>query len=100
VQPAPQRLDRVLFILQLLGQLAELLDLAPVHRLEQILARRKMAVERADADAGAFCDGLQARFGAAGAEHGFGRFEHALAIAHGVGAGLSGLVGVVIHAAM
>ena len=36
--------------------------------------------------------------GAAGAEHGLGRLQHALAIAHRVGAGLAGLVGVVVHA--
>ncbi|MBV9238235.1 MAG: hypothetical protein JOZ94_20555 [Xanthobacteraceae bacterium] len=39
-QPTSQSLDRLRFPLQLLGKLGELLDLAPVHRLEQGLARR------------------------------------------------------------
>jgi hypothetical protein len=56
-----------------------------------------MPIERADADAGALGHGLQARFRAARVENGLGGFEHALAIAHGIGAGLPGLVAVVVH---
>jgi len=57
-----------------------------------------MPVQRADADAGAFGHRLQARLGTAGAEHRLCRLEHALAIAHGVGARFAGSVGVVVHA--
>ena len=84
--------------LQLLGKFAELLDLASVHGFEQRLARREMAVERADADAGAFCHGLQARLRTAGAEHGLRSLQHALAIAHRIRAGLANMsVGTFCH---
>src|SRR6185312_7963917 len=69
-QPAAQRVDRRSLALQLLGQLAELLDLAAIDRLIERLARRKMAIERADADAGFARDRFQARIRAAGAEYG------------------------------
>ena len=88
-QPAPQGVDRIGFALQLLGQFAELLHLAPIDGLEQGLAGREVAIERADADAGASRHGLQARVRPAGAEHGLRGLQHALAIAHRVGAGLA-----------
>ena len=48
-----------------------------------------MAVERADADAGAFRDGLEARVRAAGAENLGGRFEQTHPIARRIGTGLA-----------
>ena len=75
--------------LQLLGQIGKLLHLAAVHRLEQGLARREMAVKRADADAGGLRDGFEAGIRATGAEHDFRSFENTFAVPHGVGARLS-----------
>jgi hypothetical protein len=48
-----------------------------------------MAVKRADADASRARDGFEARFGAAGAEHGFCRLKDAFAIPNSVGARLA-----------
>jgi hypothetical protein len=73
----------------LFREFRELLHLAPIDRLEQVLAGREVAIQRADADPGAFCHGLQARLRTAGAEHGLGGLQHALAIADRIGAGLS-----------
>ena len=96
LQPAAQRLDRLGLVLQLLGQFAELLHLAPIDGLEQGLARREVPIERADADTGPSRHGLQARVGAAGAEHRLRRLQHALAVADRVGAGLSNMFGGLI----
>ncbi len=54
MQPAPQGLDGGASPPKLFGKLAELVDLVAIDRLEQGLARREVAVERSDADAGAF----------------------------------------------
>ncbi len=48
---------------QSLGQTRELVDFAAIDRLEQGFARREVTVERADADAGALGDSLEARLG-------------------------------------
>src|SRR6185437_7449682 len=94
-QPAAQRVDRRSLALQLL---AELLDLAAIDGLIERLARRKMAIERADADAGFARDRFQARIRAAGAEYGLGRLQHAVAIPQRVGARLAGaLCGANFH---
>ena len=98
-QPAAQRLDRRRFALQLLGELAELLDLAAIDRLVTAprasgngdracrCRRRRVARHR-----------LQARVRAAGAEHGLRRLQHALAVAQRIGARLSrGLCGPICH---
>ena len=78
-------------------EIAEVFDLEAIDRFIEGLARRKVAIERADADAGKARYGLQTRVAAAGAEYGLRRFQHALAIAHGIGAGLAGVVGMVVH---
>ena len=84
-----KRFDRRSFGLQLFGEIGELLDLAPIDRLEQRLAGREMPVQRADADAGVPRHGLQAGIWAAGAEHRFCRLQHPLAIADRIGARLA-----------
>ena len=55
-----KRFDRRRLVLQLFRKFDELLDLAAIDGLEQRLARREMAVERADADPGASRHRLQA----------------------------------------
>jgi hypothetical protein len=52
-----------------LGEIAELLDLAPVDGLVQCFAGREMAVECSDTDAGTPRHGVQACVGSAVAEH-------------------------------
>ena len=54
---------------KLLGEIDELVDLVAVDGLEQRLARREMAIERADADPGRAGHRLEAGVRAAGAEH-------------------------------
>ncbi len=85
-QPAPQRIHGRGLALQLLRQIAELLDLAPVDRLEQSFAGGEVAVQRADADTGLSCDRFEARVRAAGAEDDLCRFENALPVANGISA--------------
>ena len=63
-----------------------MVDFAAIDRLEQGLAGREMAIEGADADAGAARHRLEARVRAAGAEHRFRCLEHPLAIANRIGA--------------
>ena len=93
-----ERLDWRGFALQVLRQLPELLHLPAIDGLEQRLARRKVAVERADADTGPPRHGFEARLRAAGAEDRLRRFQHALAIAERVGAGLAeGFRGLISH---
>ena len=77
------------FLPHLPGKLGQLVDLAAIDRLEQGLARREVAVERADADAGPPGDGLQARVRAAGAENPGSRLEQPLAVADRIGARLA-----------
>src|SRR5437762_1388586 len=67
-------------------QLDELLHLAAIDCLEQRLARREMAVKRADADPGAARHGLQAGLRAAGTEDRLRGLQQALAVANRVGA--------------
>ena len=87
-QPAAQGIDGRGSHLQLFRQFDELLHLAAIDCLEQILTRREVAVERPDADAGPSGHGLQARVRTARAEHGLCRLQHALAIANRIGAWL------------
>ena len=97
-QPATQRVDGLSLALQRFRQFAELLHFAPIHRLEQGLASREVAVQRPDADTGASCHGLQARVRTAGAEHNLGSLQHALAIANRIGAGsANSFCGLICH---
>ena len=69
MEPAPQRLQRRRLGSERDGEIDKLVDLAAVDSLEQRLARREMAIERADADPGGAGHGLEARIRPAGAEH-------------------------------
>ena len=71
---------------QLVGALAEDVDLVAVHRLDERLARGEVPVQRADADAGVAGDVLEGDLGAAGGEGGGGGVDQELAVAHRVGA--------------
>ena len=86
-KPAPQCLERIGLLPQLLREIAELLHLTTVDRLEQGFARRKVTVERADPHAGTFRHRLQARFRAAGAEHRLRSLQQPFTIANGIGTG-------------
>src|ERR1700722_467473 len=88
-QPAPQGINCIGLALQRFRQFAELLHLAPVDGLEQRLTCRKVAIKRPDADPGPSRHSLEARLGAAGAEHGFRSLQHTLAITDRVGARFS-----------
>ena len=100
MQPAPQGLDGGSLPPQLIRELAELIHLVAIDRLEQRFASRKVAVERSDADASALGHGFEAGVRAAGAEDRGGRLQETLAIADRVGAGPArGLSGMIWHIA-
>ena len=80
-------------VIEPVGQLGELFDLAAIDRLEQRLARREMAVERCRCRPRPGAPPPRGWPRAAGAEDGLRRLEHALAIAHRVGAGPARLPG-------
>jgi hypothetical protein len=62
------------------------LDLVDVDRLEQVLARREMAVQRADPDLGAARDVLERGGGAVGGERLAGGCHELVVVAPGIGA--------------
>jgi hypothetical protein len=89
VQPAAQSFDRRRFAGEPLRELGELIDFAPIDRLEQDFAGREVSIERSDPDPGALRHGFEAGVGPAGAEDVSRRLEQALAIANRVGARLA-----------
>ena len=94
MQPCAQRFRRMPVLGQLFGEVAEMVHLMAINRLEQGLARREMPVERADADACLTRNRFQARLRAAGAEDLRRRFEQKLAVADRIGARLRWVLAV------
>ena len=68
MQPPAQRLDRLGVRGQSFGKLGQLVDFVAIDRLEQGFTRRKMPIERADADTSLPCHRFQAGLWPAGAE--------------------------------
>ena len=93
MHPLGERLIRREVHKQFVGPLAQDIDLVPVHRLDERLARREVAVEGADANTGGAGDVLERHVGAPGSERLGGRGEEEISIADGVGAGAALLDG-------
>ena len=87
LHPLAKRLIRREALQQLVGPLAQDVDLAPVHSFDERLARGEMAVEGADAHAGSACDVLERHLGAPGGEGLSGGGQQEVAVAHRIGAG-------------
>ena len=80
MQPRAQSLDRVGVSGKPIGQIAQLIDLAPVDRFEKRLARREMPVKCADPNFRVTRHRFQAGLCAAGGENLGCRFQQTLAI--------------------
>jgi len=86
VQPRGERVTGRVGDEQLVGQRLELLDPVAEHGLHQVVARGEVAVQRADADAGAARDVLQRRAGVVLGERLAGGGDQRVVIATRVGA--------------
>ena len=75
MQPRAQSLDRIGFSGEPVGQIAELIDLVTIDRLEKRLARREMPVECANPNFRATRHRFQAGLWAAGGENLGRRFQ-------------------------
>ena len=71
---------------------SQFLHLGDIYRCQQVIARRKVPVERSRADLRAFCDLVHAGICAAVGKDLLRDFEDALAVPFGVGARLAGIV--------
>lgn len=87
--PRAQGVDRGLGFAEATLGGGELLDLALIDRADQVIAGRKVSVERTRSNAGFFGDVVETGVGAMAGEGLFGDFEEALAIAERVRAGLA-----------
>lgn len=84
VQPAAQRLDSGGIGFQLLGEIDQLIHLAPIDRFKQSFASGKVPVQGPDPDARTPGNGLETRVRAADIENCLGSLQDPFAVASGI----------------